>query len=121
MQTTFSRRPGVRFLEPKSCAKGCGLQSTLVMNEHPRTGDIVYIVHTDDAQDAHGVVGGCYDDSRLPIGGSTHGGLSPYELHNVMVAYGPAFQQSQVTSAERDDRRHADATASVGLRYPCQP
>ena len=69
---------------------------SLVMNEHPRTGDIVYIMRTDDTQDAHGVVGGCYDDSRLPIGGSTHGGLSPYELHNVMVAYGPAFEEGQV-------------------------
>jgi len=37
-------------------------------------------------------LGGCYDDSRLPLGGGTHGGLSQHELHNVCFAYGPAFQ-----------------------------
>src|SRR5262249_28997239 len=34
--------------------------------------------------------------SHVPVGGGTHGGLSQYELHNVCVAYGPAFQQRQV-------------------------
>jgi predicted AlkP superfamily pyrophosphatase or phosphodiesterase len=68
----------------------------LVGNEHPRTGDIVYIMRTDDDHDDHGIIGGCYDDSSLPIGGSTHGGLSPYELQNVLVAYGPAFRSGYV-------------------------
>ena len=70
----------------------------LVGNEHPRTADIVYIMRTDDDPDEHGIVGGCYDDSGLPIGGSTHGGLSPYELRNVLVAHGPAFQEGKVNS-----------------------
>jgi hypothetical protein len=69
-----------------------------VGNDHPRTADIVYIMRTDNEQDEHGIVGGCYDDSSLPIGGSTHGGLSPYELRNVLVAHGPAFQQGAVTT-----------------------
>jgi hypothetical protein len=69
---------------------------SLVLNEHPRTGDIVYIMRTDDERDQHGIAGGCYDDSGLPLGGSTHGGLSPYEIQNVLVAYGPDFQESKV-------------------------
>lgn len=69
---------------------------SLVCNEHPRTGDIVYIMRTDDECDQNGIVGGCYDDSGLPLGGSTHGGLSPYELQNVLVAYGPAFQEGKI-------------------------
>jgi hypothetical protein len=64
------------------------------LNDHARAGDIVYVLRTDEACDAHGIVGGCYDDSHVPVGGGTHGGLSQHELHNVCVAYGPAFQQS---------------------------
>ncbi len=69
---------------------------SLVLNDHARTGDIVYIMRTDNDRDEYGVAGGCYDDSSLPIGGSTHGGLSPYELQNILVAYGPAFQEGKI-------------------------
>jgi len=31
------------------------------------------------------------------VGGGTHGGLSQYELHNVCVACGPAFQQGNTS------------------------
>jgi hypothetical protein len=65
---------------------------SLVCNEHPRAGDIVYIMRSDEDTDSHGIVGGCYDDSNLPLGGGTHGGLSQHELRNLCVAYGPAFQ-----------------------------
>ena len=61
-------------------------------SEHPRAGDVLYTMRTDDASDEHGIVGGCYDDSELPLGGGTHGGLSEHELQNVCVAFGPAFQ-----------------------------
>jgi hypothetical protein len=64
-----------------------------VLNEHPRSGDIVYVMRTDEAPNAFGMPGNCYDDSSLPVGGSTHGGLSQYELRNVCVAYGPAFRE----------------------------
>ena len=64
-----------------------------VRSEHPRAGDIVYVLRADDDRDDHGIVGGCYDDSSLPLGGGTHGGLSVHELHNVCVAFGPDFRQ----------------------------
>ncbi|MGQ4807870.1 hypothetical protein NKDENANG_01235 [Candidatus Entotheonellaceae bacterium PAL068K] len=70
---------------------------SLALNEHPRTGDIVYVLRTDEEPDAHGIVGGTYDDSRLSLGGGTHGGLSQHELRNVCVASGPAFQSGKET------------------------
>jgi arylsulfatase A-like enzyme len=85
---------GAVFTAAKNAVEGIvpgTLARTLALNEHPRTGDIVYVMRADEAQDAYGIVGGGYDDSALSIGGGTHGGLSPYELHNVGVAYGPAF------------------------------
>jgi predicted AlkP superfamily pyrophosphatase or phosphodiesterase len=68
---------------------------SLVGNDHARSGDIVYIMRTDDTKNEHGLRGSCYDDSSLPVGGSTHGGLSPYELQNVFAAVGPDFQSGQ--------------------------
>jgi predicted AlkP superfamily pyrophosphatase or phosphodiesterase len=68
------------------------LARSLVGNEHVRSGDIVYIMRTDNACNTHGLPGSCYDDSGLPLGGSTHGGLSPYELQNVFAAAGPDFR-----------------------------
>lgn len=54
---------------------------------------MVYVMRTDEDRDAQGIIGGCYDDSHIAVGGGTHGGLSRHELHNVCVAYGPAFRQ----------------------------
>ena len=54
-------------------------------------------MRSDEASDIHGIIGGCYDDSHVPVGGGTHGGLSQYELHNVCVACGPAFQQGSTS------------------------
>jgi len=87
---------GSLFTQAKDAVEGVvpgTLARSLVLNDHTRAGDIVYVMRADEASDAHGIVGGCYDDSHLPVGGGTHGGLSQYELHNVCVACGPAFQQ----------------------------
>ena len=87
---------GSLFTQGKNTTDGTvpgTLARALVRNDHRRTGDIVYVMRTDEEIDAHGIVGGCYDDSSLPLGGGTHGGLSRHELHNVCVAYGPAFRQ----------------------------
>jgi predicted AlkP superfamily pyrophosphatase or phosphodiesterase len=64
---------------------------SLVCNDHPRAGDIVYVMRSDEDLDSHGIIGGCYDDSNLPLGGGTHGGLSQHELRNLCIAYGPVF------------------------------
>lgn len=74
------------------------LARSLVGNDHVRSGDIVYIMRTDDECNIHGLPGSCYDDSGLPLGGSTHGGLSPYELQNVFAAFGPDFRSGHIKS-----------------------
>ena len=87
---------GSLFTQAKNEVEGVvpgTLARSLVLNDHARAGDIVYVMRTDEACDAHGIIGGGYDDSHVPVGGGTHGGLSQHELHNVCVAYGPAFQQ----------------------------
>ncbi|MBM3227208.1 MAG: alkaline phosphatase family protein, partial [Candidatus Tectomicrobia bacterium] len=84
---------GSLFTQGKNAVEGIvpgTLSRALVLNEHARAGDIVYVMRTDEATDARGIIGGGYDDSRVPVGGGTHGGLSQHELHNVCVAYGPA-------------------------------
>jgi arylsulfatase A-like enzyme len=89
---------GCLFTPGKNDVEGCvpgTFSRALVMNEHPRSGDIVYVMRTDEERDENGIVGGCFDDSKLPLGGGTHGGLSQHELRNVCVAYGPSFQQGK--------------------------
>ena len=87
---------GALFTQAKNEVEGVlpgTFARSLVWNEHPRAGDIVYVMRTDDDTDAYGIVGGGYDDSNIVPGCGTHGGLSQYELHNVGVAYGPAFRE----------------------------
>ncbi len=89
---------GPLFTNAKNDVEGCvpgTFARSLVLNQHPRVGDIVYVMRTDEETDEHGIVGGGYDDSKLSPGGGTHGGLSQHELHNVCVAYGPAFQEGK--------------------------
>jgi arylsulfatase A-like enzyme len=92
---------GAVFTQGKNAIEGIipgTFARSLVLNDHPRSGDIVYVMRTDEEPNAHGFAGNCYDDSSLPIGGSTHGGLSPYELHNVCAAYGPAFREGYASA-----------------------
>ena len=94
------------------------LARSLVLNAHPRAGDIIYVMRPDEASDVHGIVGGCYDDSHVPLGGGTHGGLSQHELHNVCVAYGPAFQQGKVSTLPSGTIDLLPTLLHV-LDYPC--
>lgn len=87
---------GSLFTARKNAVEGVvpgTLARSLVCNDHARTGDIVYVMRTDEETDEHGIVGGGYDDSKIPLGGGTHGGLSQHELRNVCVLYGPAFRE----------------------------
>lgn len=67
---------------------------SLVMTDHERAPEIYYIMRNDDARDANGIVGGCYFDGEYPEGGSTHGGLHPKELNNVLMVQGSLFRQT---------------------------
>lgn len=85
---------GSLFTAAKNDVEGLSpgtFSTALALNDHARTGDIVFVMRSDEEVDEYGIVGGCYDDSKLAVGGGTHGGLSQHELHNVCVASGPAF------------------------------
>jgi hypothetical protein len=89
---------GSLFTAAKNDVEGLSpgtFSKALALNDHGRTGDIVFVMRSDEEMDVNGIVGGCYDDSNLAVGGGTHGGLSQHELHNVCVIYGPAFQEGK--------------------------
>ncbi len=67
------------------------LHRSLLLADHPRAPDIYFLMRTDDQVDAQGIDGGCYYDAPYPEGGSTHGGLHPRELNNLLVARGTLF------------------------------
>ncbi len=60
----------------------------LVACDHTDAPDLYYCLATDDADDAHGVDGGCLFHNAIPVGGSIHGGLHPRELANVLIVGG---------------------------------
>jgi len=66
----------------------------LLMIEHERAPELYFVMRNDDARDAHGIEGGCYFEGEYPEGGSTHGGLHPKELHNVLFAQGSLFRRA---------------------------
>ena len=62
--------------------------------DHTRSPDIKFIYRTTDDKDEHGFQGTCLHDCRgMKDGQSNHGGLHPKELHNLLVANGPAFAE----------------------------
>ncbi|MHC8510139.1 MAG: alkaline phosphatase family protein [Rhodospirillales bacterium] len=68
------------------------LPLTALKTEHPRGPHLMYICRTSDEPDEHGFVGMCrHDAATMTAGQSSHGGLHPKELHNLLVAGGPAF------------------------------
>lgn len=60
---------------------------------HDRSPDIKFIYRTTDDKDEHGFQGICKYDGRNKPGDGYHGGLHPKELHNLLVANGPAFAE----------------------------
>jgi arylsulfatase A-like enzyme len=61
---------------------------------HDRSPDVYLIYRTSDDLDAHGFQGICRHDGTHKAGDGMHGGLHPKELHNLLVANGPAFAES---------------------------
>ncbi len=71
---------------------GCLPLSTVLL-DHPRAADVVYTLRNSDARNATGLLGTSLstDDSRLPLGGGTHGGLNRAELATVLMLAGSAI------------------------------
>ncbi len=70
----------------------------LALADHARSPDLYYILKTDNELDHHGLRGNCYFDSDQPVGGGTHGGLHPNELHNTCIIHGSLFNEKSKVS-----------------------
>ena len=60
--------------------------------DHPRAPDIALVCRTEDLANGHGVTGLSLHDAPYPDGGGCHGGLSRWELHNLLCLGGRAFR-----------------------------
>src|SRR5262249_57283483 len=71
---------GPLFTQAKNEVEGVvpgTLARSLVLNDHARAGDIVYVMRTDEASDVHGIIGGgCYA-SPVPASGGRRGRCGP--------------------------------------------
>jgi len=75
------------------------LNSSLLLNDHARSPDLFYTLAVGDEAGPRGVPGsGRFVGSELKEGGSTHGGLSSYEMRSVLGAGGSAFRNSVVST-----------------------
>jgi hypothetical protein len=76
------------------------LSLSLVDLDHDRAPDLVYVLRSDETNDAYGNPGlGRMTQGDVPLGGGMHGGLNRYELNTVMLARGARFPAGM-----RDDR-----------------
>ncbi len=62
---------------------------------HRRAPDIALVLRTTDEENEWGITGMSHHDAIYPIGGGCHGGLSPYELHNVLAMSGTRFKKGE--------------------------
>ncbi|MEM1299338.1 MAG: alkaline phosphatase family protein [Pseudomonadota bacterium] len=74
---------------------GRSLPYALLGLDHPRAPDIALVCKADDGLNEHGLAGLSAHDAPYPVGGGCHGGLSPWELHNVLCLGGGAFRSGQ--------------------------
>ncbi|WP_420347859.1 alkaline phosphatase family protein [Pelagibius sp.] len=75
------------------------LNSSLLLNDHARSPDLFYTLAVGDEAGPRGVPGsGRFVGSELKEGGSTHGGLSSYEMRSVLGAGGSAFRNGVVSA-----------------------
>jgi len=80
----------------EGCVPGT-FDHALVFMDHPRTPEILYVMRNDDAVSENGIVGSCLYNGAYPVGGGTHGGLHPKELHMFMAAQGTLFKGGYVS------------------------
>ncbi|MGI9433536.1 MAG: alkaline phosphatase family protein [Geminicoccaceae bacterium] len=80
-----------------------GLSGTLPISEicvdHPRAPDIYLMMRSADLKNAWGIEGTTSHDAPYPVGGGCHGGLSSYELNNVVALGGSRFKTNDVISS----------------------
>lgn len=77
-----------------------GLSGTLPQRDicmgHRRAPDISAALNYSGDDSSYGLAGVSAHDSPYPVGGGCHGGLSPFELHNVLTMSGSSFSENTV-------------------------
>ncbi|MGH1484313.1 MAG: alkaline phosphatase family protein [Geminicoccales bacterium] len=80
-----------------------GTSGTLMISEicadHPRAPDIYLMMRSTDRTSAWGIEGTTSHDAPYPVGGGCHGGLSAYELNNVLVLGGSRFKTHEAIAS----------------------
>lgn len=99
------------------------LSGTLALHEigldHARAPDIALALSHTDAANAFGRAGLSLHDSIYPAGGGCHGGLSAYELHNVLTMAGSAFREGAVIETPAGTIDIAPTVLTLlGLEHP---
>jgi predicted AlkP superfamily pyrophosphatase or phosphodiesterase len=61
--------------------------------ENRRSADVTFCFAWRPGQNAHGWDGLSFGGGGLPVGAGDHGGGSPFELRNTLIAAGPAFRR----------------------------
>ncbi len=79
-----------------------GAGGTLTIDEicalHDRAPDLYVMMRSADDKNGWGMIGTTPHDAPYPVGGGCHGGLSSFELANVMTMAGTRFKTGQVLS-----------------------
>jgi arylsulfatase A-like enzyme len=67
---------------------------SLIHCEHPRAPSLLMAFNWQERRNKHGARGcGAFAKAGVTIGSGSHGSLSSYEIHNVLIASGPHFKQ----------------------------
>ena len=87
--------------------------------EHDRAPHIAIACRGEDANNSHGLPGLSRHDAPYPEGGGCHGGLSEWELHNVLCLGGTAFRSGAEIAAPAGNIDILPTTmALLGLEAP---
>ena len=82
----FARRGA--FSDPERL----GVQDLGVIGlDHPRTPDLIFMLNGNEKANAEGIPGSCVFQEKVPVGGSLHGGLNPWETNAFFLGWGPSF------------------------------
>ena len=69
----------------------------ILLADHRRAAHVLYMLRTTPGPSAAGLPGTTLFDGALKVGGGTHGGLSPAELHIVLMLAGSRVAAGQVS------------------------
>ncbi len=79
------------------------VSGTLAISEicadHLRAPDIYLMMRSTDRKNRWGIEGTTSHDAPYPVGGGCHGGLSSYELNNVLMLGGSCFKTNEVVAS----------------------